>query len=103
MIISHKLKFIFIAIPKTGTHSIREHLRPKLGRYDWEQCKLYQEKCFPQQRIKDWSHGHIPISEIDYVLTQDLLSRYFKFCFIRDPIERFLSYMFFVKKRMKCF
>ena len=31
MIISSRHKFIFVAIPKTGTHSVRQALRQHLG------------------------------------------------------------------------
>ena len=34
MIISHKHRFIFVAVPKTATHAVRKALRPHLGR-DW--------------------------------------------------------------------
>jgi hypothetical protein len=47
MIISHKHKFIFFAIPRTGTHAIRFALRPFLGEEDWEQVGLFKNSLIP--------------------------------------------------------
>ena len=40
MIFSSSRKFIFFAVPKTGTHAVRAVLRPFLGDEDWEQQML---------------------------------------------------------------
>ena len=52
MIVSHEHRFIFAAVPKTGTHSIREALRPQLGPDDVEQARLIVEKRFPWQLVE---------------------------------------------------
>ena len=41
MIISPLHKFIFAAIPKTGTHAVRQALREHMGPQDMEQVGLF--------------------------------------------------------------
>lgn len=98
MIVSHKNKFVFVAIAKTGTHAIRKALRPHLGVYDWEQCVLYEDYFFPQPSIRALNHGHISILQAEPLLPKPVWSSYFKFCFIREPINRFLSYAYFINR-----
>jgi len=47
LIISHRRRFIFFAVPKTGTHSVRRALRALLGPEDLEQVGLFERKRFP--------------------------------------------------------
>lgn len=98
MIISHKHKFIYVAIPKTGTHSLRNELRPHLGAYDWEQCNLFENKTFPHKQISRIVHGHLTINHAQNILRGEIWNEYFKFCFFRDPIERFLSFVYFINR-----
>lgn len=98
MIVSHKHKFVFVAIPKTGTHSIRQALRPHLGPHDWEQCGLFEKKQFPMQSIAQLGHGHITCLQLREVLPSPFFEDYFKFCFVRDPYERFLSLCYFLNR-----
>ncbi len=91
MMISHHYKFIFIANPKSATHAIRHALRPLLHKYDWEQCILYEDKKFPISAIASLKHGHITLSQISPFFPGNTLDFYFKFGFIRDPYERFVS------------
>lgn len=91
MIISHQHKFIFVAIPKTATHAIRGALRPHLGKYDWEQCSLFEQKTFPIPNLAKSRHGHLNIEEVRHFFPKNALNNYFKFCFIRNPLERFIS------------
>ena len=44
MIISHKHKFIFIAVPKTGSQTVRKLFRSFLDENDEEQCALFDLK-----------------------------------------------------------
>lgn len=41
MIISPQHRFIFAAIPKTGTHAVRQALREHMGPQDLEQVGLF--------------------------------------------------------------
>ncbi len=46
MIISHRHRYIFFAVPKTGTHSVRTALRPYMDEADQEQVGLFVQKRF---------------------------------------------------------
>ena len=50
MIISGLHKFIFVAIPKTGTHAVRRALRAHMGPEDSEQVGLFVLKL-PERDI----------------------------------------------------
>ena len=47
MIISFKHKFVFVAVPKTGTHAVRQALRAHLALEDIEQVGLFVQKKLP--------------------------------------------------------
>jgi hypothetical protein len=51
VIISHRHKFIFFAVPKTATHATREALRQHLGPDDWEQQVLFGKQALPMPEI----------------------------------------------------
>ena len=95
MIISHEYKFIFIAIPKTATHAIRDGLRRNMGINDLEQVDLFQKKRLPFKSISKISHGHITAEEIKSQISTEQWNSYFKFAFVRNPFDRFISYSFF--------
>lgn len=95
MIVSHKYKFIFIAIPKTATHAIRFALRPHLGSDDWEQVELFHKSKLPFKAFENVNHGHITAIEAKRALGEEVWNTYFKFTFVRNPLDRFISYAFF--------
>ncbi len=99
MIVSHKHRFIFVAIPKTGTHSVRHGLREHLGPDDMEQARLFVEKSFPIPEIARMGHGHISFAEIRPFLGEEAFAGYFKFAFVRNPFDRFVSYCAFATSR----
>lgn len=99
MIISHKHQFIFFAIPKTGTHSVRQALRNHLGPEDLEQVGLFVKKQFPFAEFGDIKHGHISAQQIKPVVGEEIYSRYFKFAFVRNPYDRFVSYCAFMGRK----
>ena len=88
MILSIKHKFIFIHIPKTGGESITQKLRQhitKKRRYEDLQDFIY------------WGHdedtdlAHIYQHILSLYVPQDMITKYFKFCIVRNPYNRCYS------------
>lgn len=98
MIISHRHKFIFFAVPKTATHTIREALRQHTGPDDWEQQVLFGEQFLPIPQLARLHHGHISAQEIRPHLEAEIWDTYFKFAFVRNPFDRFVSCCFFLNR-----
>ncbi|MEO7916847.1 MAG: sulfotransferase family 2 domain-containing protein [Dokdonella sp.] len=99
MIISHKHQFIFFAVPKTGTHSIRQALRPHLDAGDEEQVRLFEQRSFSQPELKVVGHGHLSVEQVLPVLGAETFDRYFKFAFVRNPWDRFISFCAFISRQ----
>jgi hypothetical protein len=98
LIISHRHKFIFFAVPKTATHTIREALRVHLGHDDWEQQVLFGQQSLPIPQIAKLGHGHITAREIQPHLDAQQWRDYFKFGFVRNPFDRYVSTCFFLNR-----
>ena len=98
MIISHKHKFIFFAVPKTATHAIRAALRQHMGEGDWEQQVLFGKQSLPIPEIAKLQHGHISVTQIRPHLSKEIWQEYFKFAFVRNPFDRFISVCFFLNR-----
>lgn len=103
MIISHQHRFIFVAVPKTGTHSVRQALREHMGPDDLEQVKLFVEKKFPWPELAQLGHGHISLQQLRPFLPPKQFDRYFKFAFVRNPFDRFVSYCAFATRAQGAF
>lgn len=95
MIISHKHRYIFFPIPKTGTHSIRRALREHMGDQDLEQVGLFVHRRLPFQATAHIPHGHITALEILPAVGEEVFANYLKFAFVRNPFDRFVSYCAF--------
>ncbi len=98
MIISFRHQFIFTAIPKTATQSLRVALRPQLAPNDWEQCVLFEKKNFPVETLAEIGHGHLSLREIKPFILPQMFENYFKFCVVRNPFERFVSFCRFINR-----
>lgn len=98
MIISHQHKYIFFAVPKTATHAVREALREHKAEQDWEQQMLFGKQRIPIANIAAIEHGHITAREISAVLDQEQWASYFKFAFVRNPFDRFVSACAFLNR-----
>ena len=99
MIVSHKHKYIFAAVPKTGTHSVRHALRNHMGPDDIEQARLFVEKEFPIPELAVLKHGHLSFEQVRPFLGEAAFSDYLKFAFVRNPFDRFVSYCAFATSR----
>lgn len=98
MIISHQHRFIFAAIPKTGTHSVRQALRPHMSELDLEQVGLFVNKRFPFAKLAEIRHGHITLEQIAPYVGAEAFDAYLKFAFVRNPFDRFVSYCAFMTR-----
>ena len=91
MIVSHRHRFIFFAVPRTGTHSVRTALRPLLAEGDFEQETLRRSGTAPVPALARVGHGHISLRQAQAHLPERVWGAYFKFAFVRDPYDRFVS------------
>jgi hypothetical protein len=96
VIVSHHHRFIFAAVPKTGTHAVRQALREQLGEGDVEQVGLFVNKRFPWADLAAIPHGHLSLRQVRPYLGEDVFGRYLKFGFVRNPFDRFVSYCAFM-------
>lgn len=103
MIISHQHRFVFAAIPKTGTHSVRQALREHMSAEDLEQVGLFVNKRFPFEELASIKHGHITLAQIRPFLGEEKFASYLKFAFVRNPFDRFVSYCAFMTRATDAF
>jgi len=100
MIISTLHKFIFAAIPKTGTHSVRRALRQNMGPQDMEQVGLFVQSQLPIPDLARIGHGHISLAQLRPFMKPEDFDGFFKFAFVRNPFDRFVSYSSFITREV---
>jgi hypothetical protein len=103
MIISHAHRFIFVPIPKTGTHAVRQALREHLGPDDIEQVGLFVNKRFPYDGLAAVRHGHFSLTDVRPYVGASVADGYFSFAFVRNPFDRFVSYCAFMTRQYGAF
>ena len=100
MIISKAHKFVFTAIPKTGTHSVRRALREHMASDDLEQVGLFIKRAFPIPELARIGHGHITLAQLQPHMKPEEFANFFKFAFVRNPFDRYVSYCSFVTREV---
>lgn len=103
MIVSPSRNFIFVAIPKTGTHAVRQALRAHMGPDDMEQVGLFADKRLPIPELAHIRHGHLGLAQIRPFLPAGDFDRFVKFAFVRNPFDRFVSYCAFMTRNEDVF
>jgi chondroitin 4-sulfotransferase 11 len=104
MIISHRLKYAFIHIPKTGGTSINNlFLNNPIFKYDlvghWEQMT---PEDYAKHNVSQHLYIHANIQDVNnFLVTQQKIpDDYFKFAFIRNPWNREVSRYEYYKQYM---
>ena len=98
MISSPNHTYVFVAVPKTGTHAVRQALRPHMGAGDMEQVGLFVKRQFPIPDLAKVGHGHISLEQLRKFMDPAKFAEYFKFAFVRNPFDRFISYCSFITR-----
>ena len=88
MIYSDKHKFIFIAVPKTGTCTIENILKQLIPN---------DIKCYlSNKKNKVGIHKHITAKDLKRILNSKKFRDYKKFAFVRNPYDRAVSWYTYV-------
>lgn len=74
-------------------------LRPHLGDADLEQVGLFERKSFPFPELAKLGHGHLNVGQVKPALGNECFSAYFKFAFVRNPFDRYVSYCAFISRK----
>ena len=98
MIVSHRHRFIFFAVPRTASHSVRTALAPHLDAGDWQQQSLEGRQVLPISELARAGHGHIGVRALRPHLTLEQWDGYFKFAIVRHPYDRFVSACAFLNR-----
>lgn len=91
MIVSHRHRYLYIAVPRVAARAIRQALTMQTDSMDWQQQNLFAERRLPIPGLAGKEHGHLSVREVRPHLPEELWRSYFKFAFVRDPFERFVD------------
>lgn len=82
---------------------MRQALRLHLGPQDEEQARLFVEKRLSFPELAQIGHGHIGLAQVRPFVGEDVFADYFKFAFVRNPFDRFISYCAFATRKQDVF
>ena len=91
MIVSHRYEFVFIAVPRTGSHAIGAALQPHFGPDDWLQEQRITGALSPIPALARIRHGHVTVRQARRHLPEAVWREYFKWSVIREPYDWYVS------------
>lgn len=97
-ILSHRHRLVFIAVPKSASHSIRFALRDQMGPEDEEQVALFVQRRIEHPVFAAAGHGHQTARQVREVLGAEGWAGYRSFAVVRNPWERFVSSVAFMMR-----
>ena len=110
MLISHRKQFIFTKPVKTAGTSVEVYFEPYcMDEGDWA-FSLAREKYVSKSgivapRLMPRKEGawdsHMSANSVRQLVGDDIWGRYFKFCTVRDPFDKVLSYFFMWEKPLR--
>lgn len=102
MIISHSRKFIFVHVRKTAGESITEALTPYLASTDLTIGTTFRGKVAARIHPKRTPFNkHTQARFLRSHLPQDVWTPYFKFAFVRNPVDRTQSFYRYLGNLLK--
>lgn len=96
MIVSNKKKFVFIHVPKTGGTSLSVVLRKYASYSVAREYKIEGKKFLDVSLMK-----HATALDVKKYVPKAKWDKYFKFCFVRNPWDLFVSLYSWLKPRSK--
>lgn len=63
-----------------------------------EQVGLFVQKRLPLPQLSEIGHGHLSVQQVRPVLGEQIFGSFFKFAFVRNPFDRFISYCAFMSR-----
>jgi len=101
MLVSHAKRFIYLKTPKTAGTSVEiffeRYCKPESQAHIEEQGRPEQVSAEgivgyrgPDRGRSTW-WNHMPASQVRGLLGEDIWTRYFKFCVIRNPFDQLVS------------
>lgn len=87
MLLSHNKKFLFIAVHKTGSTSVRRLL-----------SKYCEKKATSDKKSAYFYHAKASVVKDEFMMCQYDWNSYFKFAIVRNPWDRVVSAYFYRKK-----
>lgn len=103
MLVSHRHHFIYTKTLKTGGTSVESYFEPHcMAEGEWNLSHARKEYVSASGIIGQRAHGgdgtrwfnHMPAHLIREQLGEAVWDRYFKFCVVRNPFEKVLSFFF---------